>query len=317
MRCAWPKHLLLELTNACDLRCRHCHFHGEGVVRQRRTGHMEARVWRAALREIEDWDAEITVQPWGMGEPLLHPDLWAVVRTARSRPRTAVGFYSNGMQWSADDVAAAVDTGLDWVCISMDGLDREQFAHYRAGADLDRVVATVEALAAARARRGSRTPELRLNMVLYEDLRTGSEQFLERWRGVVDRVTLSRFRPVGSRRFSPVELARVPCYQLETILPVAWDGGVAICCEDPQAAHLVGRFPERSLAELWHGPRMQELRRAHRAGEYDQGPLCGDCDAWTGIYGRDGRAPGAIVRETTAATIHDFVPQPARDAVPR
>jgi hypothetical protein len=34
-RCAWPKHLLLEVTNTCDLWCRHCHCHGDGVVKQR------------------------------------------------------------------------------------------------------------------------------------------------------------------------------------------------------------------------------------------------------------------------------------------
>jgi hypothetical protein len=302
----WPAHVQLELTNACDLRCRHCHFHGEGVVKERAVGHMAERIWRAALAEIATWHTALTVQPWGMGEPLLHPQLWQVVAAAKAIPRTTVGFYSNGMQWQASDCDAAITSGLDWVCFSVDGLDPARFAHYREGGELARVVTTITSLVAARERAGVALPRLRINMVAYDDGMTAAETFVERWRGIADSISISRFRPVGSRRFSPIELPRVPCYQLTTLLPVAWDGRVAMCCEDPQIKEPVGLFPETSLAELWRGAHLQRLRDAHARGDFAVSELCKDCDAWTGIYGRDGKAPGAVVQERTAATIYSF-----------
>jgi len=306
MTIAWPKHVLLELTNACDLACRHCHFHGDGVVKQRPVGKMPEAIWRPAIDEIHGWDSAVTVQPWGMGEPLLHEQLWNVVAAAKRHPKVEVGFYSNGMQWHADANDAAMEHALDWVCFSVDGLDAEQFAHYRQGGELDRVVRTIESLVGERERRGAKLPRVRINMVEYEDNKTPIATFVARWRGVVDQVNVSRFRAIGSRRFSPIELPRVPCYQLETILPVAWNGSVAMCCEDPQVSEPIGAFPAQSLSALWHGERLQRMRAAHREGRWDASPLCADCDAWTGIYGRDGRAPGALVTEKTAATIYDF-----------
>lgn len=268
---------------------------------------MAAATWRAAIAEIGGWDSDVTIQPWGMGEPLLHPELWHVVRAAKAQPRISVGFYSNGMQWRSDDFDAAVASGLDWVCFSVDGLDPEQFAAFRKGADLARVVASIEKLVAARERAGAVSPRVRINMVQYDGMRTSVDEFVARWRGIADSVDVSRFRAVGSRRFSPIELRRVPCYQLDTILAVAWNGEVAMCCEDPQVAEPIGRFPDASLAELWNGERMRRLREAHRAGDFAVSRLCADCDAWTGIYGRDGRAPGMIVTERTAATLYEYV----------
>lgn len=306
MLAPWPSQILLEVTNACDLACRHCHFHGEGVVKNRPVGRMASATWRAAVAEVAAWQAPATIQPWGMGEPLLHPELWDLVRTAKAYPQIAVGFYSNGMQWRTEDHAAAVANGLDWVCFSVDGLDAERFAAMRKGGDLARVVAAIETLVATRERAGAVTPRVRINMVAYDAETTPVATFLARWRGLADAVTVSTFRPVGSRRFSPIELPRVPCYQLDSILAVAWDGRVAMCCEDPQVADPVGRFPEQSLAAIWNGERLRALRAAHRAGDYAVSRLCADCDGWTGIYGRDGRAPGAIVTERTAATIYEY-----------
>lgn len=302
----WPKHVLLELTNACDLACRHCHFHGDDVVKTRDVGRMSEATWRAALAEVATWSTDVTVQPWGMGEPLLHPQLWDVVAEAKDLPQVTVGFYSNGMQWGDRDHQEALEHGLDWVCFSVDGLDAEQFGHYRKGADLTRVIRSIETLVEKREARGATHPRVRVNMVAYEGTTTSTDAFVERWRGIADLVTISRFRPVGSRRFSPIDLPRVPCYQLDTILAVAWDGSVAMCCEDPQVSEPIGRFPVQSLAELWNSDHMNDLRAAHRAGRFDVSRLCVDCDAWTGIYGRDGRAPGAIVTEKTSATIYEY-----------
>ena len=37
----WPKFVMIEMTNACDLACRHCPFHGEGVEKLRPIGQMD------------------------------------------------------------------------------------------------------------------------------------------------------------------------------------------------------------------------------------------------------------------------------------
>lgn len=300
-----PRTVMFELTNGCDLKCRHCPFHGDGVQQSRPIGTMPEALWRAALDELASWGVRIVFQPWGMGEPLLAPQLWQVVAEAKRHPQLEVGFYTNGNQWQARDVEAAIRTGLDWVCFSIDGVRRDVFEHYRVGASLERVLGSLRALAAARREHG-RGPRIRINMVRYPELEGHTQEFLAALRQDADSIMVSRFRRVGVRRFSPVELPRIPCYQLDTLMAMTWQGEIVQCCEDQQGQSPVGRYPEQSLLEIWRGQRLTALREAHRRGDYDASPLCADCDAWTGVYEHEREVDGVRIREKTAGTVYEF-----------
>ncbi len=189
----WPGHLILEVTNACDLACRGCSFHSPEAVQLRPIQSMPESLWRPILDEAADWGTPLTVQPWGMGEPLLHPQFWEIVAAAKRHPQFKVGFYSNGMQWKADDLEQACALGVDWICISVDGLKPDVFARYRIGADLDRVLATVHGLSERRRATGSAL-RLQVNMVQYPELADHAEEFVAYFRDVVDEVMVSRFR---------------------------------------------------------------------------------------------------------------------------
>jgi len=301
-----PQFVMLELTNACDLACRQCPYHGEGVVKRRPIGVMSEPMWQAAIAEIHSWDRDVVLQPWGMGEPIMAPSLWQVVAAAKRSSRVEVGFYSNGNQWRGPDVEAALTSGLDWVTFSIDGIRREIFEHYRVGASLDRVLGSLKALATARRASRKTKPEIRINMVQYPELHDHADEFVAAMREYADSVMVSRYRKAGDRRFSPIALPRIPCHQLETIMAIGWDGRVGQCCEDQQGEVLVGWFPRQSLRDIWYGEPMQRLRRFHAAGRWSELPLCAECDAWTGSLERVSERNGMRVRERTATTVYEF-----------
>lgn len=68
-------------------------------------------------------------------------------------------------------------------------------------------------------------------------------------------------------------------------------GVVRVCCEN--RLHVVGRVPSESLDEIWHGERLERLRRAVEAGKLDLG--CNGC--------ADGIRSGA--RSTCRAGLYD------------
>jgi MoaA/NifB/PqqE/SkfB family radical SAM enzyme len=267
---------------------------------------MAEPLWRAAIEEIRGWNVPITIQPWGLGESLLHPQFFDVMAFIKSSPHVAVGLYTNGMQWDDAAVRAAVDLELDWICVSIDGMRRDVFEHYRVGASFDKVVGTAHALAAERRRRGKSKPELRVNMVAYAELADHADEFVAYWRNVVDYVTVGTFRPTGSRRFSRIDMPRIPCYQLETIMVMGADGRVVQCCEDPQGRGIVGWFPRESLAEIWRGANLNALRQAHREGRYTASALCADCDGWTGVYAQTSERGDLQITERTVGSMFEY-----------
>ena len=85
-----PTELQVEVTAACNLRCRMC------LVRYRPpfnrvTGSMTAERFARLLDELPTV-RRVTLQ--GLGEPLLAPDLFDMIRIARSRG-VDVGFNTN------------------------------------------------------------------------------------------------------------------------------------------------------------------------------------------------------------------------------
>ena len=81
----FPQHIHIEPTNACNLRCVHCHHHeiapGRQVVTQP-FGIMDMAVYRKVIDEIAPLKCSITLDL--QGEPTLHPKLTEMVAYAKS-----------------------------------------------------------------------------------------------------------------------------------------------------------------------------------------------------------------------------------------
>lgn len=115
-------YLFLEITQRCDLRCRHC---GSDCIRDATTPDLPVDVALRVAREIKDrlQPRHLTVAVTG-GEPLCHPGLFDL-----GRGLTELGFpwglVTNGWGWNADKVTRALQAGLRTITVSLDGLEAE------------------------------------------------------------------------------------------------------------------------------------------------------------------------------------------------
>src|SRR5438067_647247 len=105
----------------------------------------------ALVDELPDLD-EITLQ--GLGEPLLAPDLMAMVEYAVERG-ISVGFNTNGTLLNRPWAERLVEAGVDWIHVSIDGATADTFESIRDGARFDRVVDNLRILVDVRRRRQS------------------------------------------------------------------------------------------------------------------------------------------------------------------
>jgi radical SAM protein with 4Fe4S-binding SPASM domain len=116
----------------------------------------------ALLDELPDLE-QVTLQ--GLGEPLLHPDLEAMIVAAKDRGIT-VGFNTNGTLLTPGRCRSLVEAGVDWVHVSVDGATAATFEHIRDGARFGQVVRNLRRLLDARRLAGRTTPRVQLNAVL-------------------------------------------------------------------------------------------------------------------------------------------------------
>lgn len=125
---AQPRRKLLlqwHISEACNLRCRHCYQEGAA---SRNTSFTEFQELLAAFEELLDAEAlrcgiptvgHVTLSG---GEPLLHPDLFAMVaELGRRRGRLSWGILSNGTLLDVAMVARLKAAGVGFVQVSIEG----------------------------------------------------------------------------------------------------------------------------------------------------------------------------------------------------
>ncbi len=150
---ALPTMLYVTVTEACNLRCRHCI-----------TG-APARTREGRARTIRPWVLDALREPFAAadyvafthgGESLVAPELDDVLRAIRRArgPRSGpvIHLATNGMLLTPERARGLLDLGLSSIMVSIDGATAATNDATRTGASLEVVLANVRALLDLRAR---------------------------------------------------------------------------------------------------------------------------------------------------------------------
>lgn len=153
---ALPVRLYLTVTEACNLRCRHC------------LNRSPERTQQGQAREVRPWLLERLREPFAAadyfgfahgGESLCSPMLFEVlsaIRTARinvSR-RYDVHLLSNGMLLTPDETRRLYEHGVTSLAVSLDGASAATNDSLRVGSSLEQVVRNLRAAVELRTARG-------------------------------------------------------------------------------------------------------------------------------------------------------------------
>lgn len=154
---ARPTHYDIAVSKICNIKCPFC---------PRQT--FPADVIQSGLMGDEHFapvaphlDAAGRVGLYGLGEPFLNKRFFDFLAAAKER-----GAYcmtsSHGMSLTGEMIGRILDSGLDELCVSMDGANARTFNFLRSGADFRTVVANVTRLLALRNERGQATPKVHI-----------------------------------------------------------------------------------------------------------------------------------------------------------
>jgi len=139
---SYPLALQLEPTTLCQLDCPYCPR--IPATRGMQHGHMKLSDYTRLLEEVGHYLAAIAFWQWG--EPLLHPHIADMVRLASSYG--IISFMSTNAQIDPDevDLSALVNSGLDMLIISMDGVSQHVYESFRSGGQIERLKRFTEAV---------------------------------------------------------------------------------------------------------------------------------------------------------------------------
>lgn len=150
-----PAVLYMETTNRCDSLCQTC-------IRTFRTLEPAKDLSLSDLvRIVEQFPRLTRVLLHGIGEPLLNPDLFRMIRFLKGRGATVV-FNSDAIGLTDTKRQGLIQSGLDDLRVSMDAAAPETYRAIRGVAVFHRVMENVSALADLQKKLGVVTPRISL-----------------------------------------------------------------------------------------------------------------------------------------------------------
>ncbi|MBI3547475.1 MAG: radical SAM protein [Elusimicrobia bacterium] len=150
-----PYWLTIDPTNFCQLQCPFCPTGAGRGVRDK--GSMRLEHFAAYMDRVGPAAIHLDMMNWG--ESLLNRDLPEMIACAK-RHGIEVKLDANFNDVTPETIEALVGSGLDVLSLSIDGLSQETYARYRVGGNLEKVLANLRALVAARDRRKLGTPRI-------------------------------------------------------------------------------------------------------------------------------------------------------------
>lgn len=164
-RVALPSYLQIEPVGRCNLRCRMCPV---AFRPESQAGAPPALLSMETFRSVVDQLPGLEeLQLQGLGEPMLHPQFFAMVRYAADRG-IRVSTNSNLTLLTPLRARLCVESGLAALSASIDGATAETYQFIRRGANFAKVLRNLDRLVAVRAALGRATPRLRVVVVVMQ-----------------------------------------------------------------------------------------------------------------------------------------------------
>ena len=158
-----PRFIQIEPVGQCNLRCRMCpiQYRSDGAPGQPR-----AFIDEALFRElIDQFEGAEELQLQGLGEPMLHPRFFHMVRYASGRG-LRVSTNTNLTVLTEAGAEECVRSGLHTLHVSLDGATAETYQAIRLRARFERVLRNLRRLMQARERLHGNLPHVRLVAVV-------------------------------------------------------------------------------------------------------------------------------------------------------
>lgn len=273
-----PIAVTIEPTTACNLGCPECPSGLRSFTRP--TGSIKSPFFKETIDALHR--DLLYVSFYFQGEPFLNKGLPDMIQYAASKNiYTAVSTNAHFL----DDYTArrTVESGLDRLIISVDGVTQDTYEKYRVGGSLHKVLEGASNMVKWKKVLNRKKPFLIFQFLVVKpnEHEIAAMQDMARQVGV-DALwlksaqvqdfendpnglipTLDQYSRYQKDRFGKTQIkSKMPnhCWKMWHGNVISWDGRVLPCCFDKDAAHQLGDLSNTTMAEIWKNKNYRMFR---------------------------------------------------------
>jgi radical SAM protein with 4Fe4S-binding SPASM domain len=268
----------VEPTSFCNLACPLCPAGRNELDRERRN--MTFNEFKSIVDDLEDYLLFLIL--WDWGEPLMNPDLPAMIRYANYRGIKTVTSTNGQFLESEAYLVDLLKSGLTTLIVAIDSIHEESYQTYRKKGSLDKALNGLKNLIYLKKKLNSPTTiNMRTVVMKHNESEVDETREIAKQLGV-DIFTVKTANPsCGStaaddgsvpdnaefRRYEYIDgtyqRVRVDsmCSRVWTVSNIFSNGDIVPCCYDYNSEMKVGNIREQKFTELWNSHAYRELRK--------------------------------------------------------
>ncbi|PIT90789.1 MAG: hypothetical protein COU22_00315 [Candidatus Komeilibacteria bacterium CG10_big_fil_rev_8_21_14_0_10_41_13] len=277
-----PNVLIVEPANFCNLRCPLCPTGSGRLGREPRL--MTYEEFKNIIGQVKGYVKKLFL--FNYGEPLLNPDTPKMAKEA-VEAGMKVKMSTNAMLLNSKELCVdLINSGLQHLIISLDGLDQETLCQYRVGSDLETVKKNIRLMVETKKEMKASTPKIELQFIVMKqnehqkddmanfakeigvDIFAAKTMFLydtpeaqkmaERF--VPSDILFSRYQKNDQGEYVLKGEITNTCGQVYETVAINSNGDVCPCCYDLFSRHVMGNVFKESLRSIWKNAKYQGLR---------------------------------------------------------
>lgn len=290
-----PYLLFVDPSSLCNFRCKFCPCGGankEVWSPGKKTSVMSYEIYRRVIDSLKEFPNKIkTLRLYKEGEPLLNKRLPDMISYARKKDVVGkIDFTTNGYLLEHDLALAIMDAGVDRINISVEALDAEKYQEI-SGVKIDYKKFLENLKFLYQHKNGCHI------FIKISDLGLGEHsenEFFDTFSEMCDEMAIEHISSVWPnfevndtlKKSEKIDIfgesteqreERQVCPYLFYSMCVNSDGTISACLMDWNHQLIIGDVREQTLADVWKGNALREMREKHlllQKGEYQ---VCGNC----------------------------------------
>lgn len=284
-----PKRLQIETIFGCNARCVMC---AVSLPVTRKTGVMPPDLFWNIIDSLSPYSKRIEkVDLFGLGEPLLDQHIFEKIRYVKEKGFQNLAISTNADLLNTEKQLSLLETGIETVILSIDGVKKDTHENIRRGVKFERVVDNCQNIIRVRNERKHNTKFV-FRFIRQPSNESEWEPFLAYWQSKLSSEygdlliaynvntmggeVLSKKEVIGSHVDEIIE--KRPCHQVFDRLIILNDGTVPLCCEDtPYAKYAMGDVKKDSPINIFNGSAFQCIREIHGKGDKNGIAICKEC----------------------------------------
>lgn len=287
-----PKHVSIETVFGCNASCIMCVINHPT---RRKKGVMAQELFLKIIESLCPYKEHIEMFDFiGLGEPLLDPFIFERIRHVKKKGFRNLAIATNAQFLDKKNQKKLLDTGIETVIFSIDGVSKRTHEAIRKGVSFNDVIENAQSIIKLRDKNEYKTRFI-LRFVKQESNQSEWEDYKLFWNARLcktkrDFLISYDMHTWGGEICKKNEILKkrqwksngkdekIPCHHIFDKMIILADGSLPLCSEDLlRAKFSFGNADETSALDIYNSDKFNEIRKIHIAGNKNTLMPCKEC----------------------------------------